>query len=80
MALFRRRLPTSQERRRASRPGFLPKAAMVNLDRIARRYSTSPHRIVGLKESDVIGNYWLDLLCAILGGDEDEKKFEERRG
>ena len=47
---------------------------------MAQRYNTSPHRIVGLKESDVIGNYWLDLLCAILGGDEDEKKFEERRG
>jgi len=35
--------------------------------------------MMGLKENDLIGNYFFDLLCAILGGEQDERDFEERK-
>ena len=52
----------------------------VNLDRIAQRYSTSPHRIAGLAEGNLLGNYYFDLLCTIIGNEQDEADVEERKG
>jgi len=50
----------------------------VNLDRLAQRYHTQPHRLLGFGPDNPYRNYVIDLQSAMEGAKQDEKDAEER--